>query len=44
VRVREMLTIGVAYEYFCMPYREWAYFTDDSYSYHKVSMTVGVVF
>jgi len=41
-RVNDRLTAWLAYEYFCLPYRAWAYFTQDSYSYHKATMSLSV--
>jgi len=39
--VTARLTLSAAYSYFCLPYREWSYFTVDSYSYHTI--TAGLV-
>jgi hypothetical protein len=41
-RINDRLTACLAYEYFCLPYRQWAYFTHDSYSYHKATVSFDV--
>jgi hypothetical protein len=41
-RANDWLTARLAYEYFCLPYSELAYFSKDSYSYHKAAIILGV--
>lgn len=40
IAIKAKTGLTLSYEYFCLPYRSWAYFTRDSYSYHKAGCTV----
>jgi hypothetical protein len=40
--INDGLTARLSYEYFCLPYLEWAYFTQNSYSYHNAAIGLDI--
>jgi hypothetical protein len=41
IHLSKALSCGIRYQYFCLPYTEWAYFTYNSYSYNDIAAVIG---